>query len=119
MRTLKATLLLLALSIPLWAANHPEKPPEKDPDRHGKHDSVAVPEGGAAITYLLVSWRCFSWRRLGLSQTQTIGALFSNWEIAPQRHFSNRTAGLTLRVRASRAMLSMPMPFSPRSTPPM
>ncbi len=55
MRTLKATLLLLALSIPLWAANHPEKPPEKDPDRHGKHDSVAVPEGGEAITYLLVS----------------------------------------------------------------
>ena len=34
-------------------------------------------------------------------------------------HFSNRTAGLTLRVRARRTMLSMPMPFSPRSTFPM
>jgi len=52
MKTLKATLLLLALSVPLLAANHPEKHRGKDPD---KHDSVAVPEGGEAITYILVS----------------------------------------------------------------
>jgi hypothetical protein len=52
MRTLKATLLLLTLSVPLWAANHPEKHPGKDPD---KHDSVTVPEGGEAATYMLVS----------------------------------------------------------------
>jgi hypothetical protein len=49
MKTLKATLLLLTLSLPLWAANHP--------DKHGKHDPppVAVPEGGGTITYLLAS----------------------------------------------------------------
>jgi len=49
MKTLKATLLLLTLSLPLWASNHPDKP--------GKHDPppVAVPEGGGTITYLLAS----------------------------------------------------------------
>jgi hypothetical protein len=49
MKTLKASLLLLTLSLPLWAANHPDKP--------GKHDPppVAVPEGGRTITYLLAS----------------------------------------------------------------
>jgi len=51
MKTLKATLLLLTLSLPLWAANKPDKP--------GKHDHdpqpVAVPEGGGTITYLLAS----------------------------------------------------------------
>jgi hypothetical protein len=41
-------LLLLTLSVPLWAANHPEKHPDS------KQDSVAVPEGGEAITYMLV-----------------------------------------------------------------
>ena len=48
MKALKATLLLLALSLPLWA-NHP--------DKHRKHDPqpVAVPEGGAPIAYVLVS----------------------------------------------------------------
>jgi hypothetical protein len=50
MKTLKATLLLLALSLPLWAAK---------PDKHGKHDHdhdpVAVPEGGEPIAYLFVS----------------------------------------------------------------
>jgi fumarate reductase subunit D len=50
MKTLKATLLLVTLSLPLWAANHPDK--HKKPD----HDpAVAVPEGGKAIAYLLVS----------------------------------------------------------------
>jgi hypothetical protein len=53
MKTLKATLLLLTLSLPLWAANHP------DEHRHKKHDHdpppVAVPEGGGTITYLLAS----------------------------------------------------------------
>lgn len=50
MKTLKATLLLLALSLPLWAAN--------DPDKHKKHDhdpAVAVPEGGVPLAYVLVS----------------------------------------------------------------
>jgi hypothetical protein len=50
MKTLKATLLLLTLSLPLCAANKPDKP--------GKHDHdppVAVPEGGGTITYLLAS----------------------------------------------------------------
>jgi hypothetical protein len=50
MKTLKATLLLLTLSLPLWAANHP--------DKHKKHDHdppVAVPEGGEPIAYLLLS----------------------------------------------------------------
>jgi fumarate reductase subunit D len=49
MKTIKATLLLLTLSLPLWAANHP--------DKHGKHDPppVAVAEGGGTITYLLAS----------------------------------------------------------------
>jgi hypothetical protein len=49
MKTIKATLLLLTLSLPLWAANHPDKP--------GKHDPppAAVPEGGGTITYLLAS----------------------------------------------------------------
>ena len=48
MKALKATLLLLALSLPLWA-NHP--------DKHRKHDPqpVAVPEGGAPIAYVFVS----------------------------------------------------------------
>ena len=53
MKTLKATLLLLTLSLPLWAANHP------DEHRHKKHDHdpppVAVPEGGKPTAYLLVS----------------------------------------------------------------
>jgi hypothetical protein len=51
MKTLKATLLLLALSLPLWAANHP------DQHGHKKHDPppVAVPEGGKPTAYLLVS----------------------------------------------------------------
>jgi hypothetical protein len=53
MKALKATLLLLTLSLPLWAANHPDKPGKHDP---GKHDPpVAVPEGGGTITYLLAS----------------------------------------------------------------
>jgi hypothetical protein len=49
MKTVKAALLFLTLSLPLWAANHPDKP--------GKHDPppVAVPEGGGTITYLLAS----------------------------------------------------------------
>ena len=50
MKTLKATLLLLALSLPLWAVK---------PDKNKKHDHdpppVAVPEGGGAIPYLLAS----------------------------------------------------------------
>ena len=50
MKTLKATLLVLALSLPLWAANKP--------DKHGKHDhdpGVVVPEGGAPLAYVLIS----------------------------------------------------------------
>jgi len=49
MKTLKTTLLLLALSLPLCASKHP--------DKDGKHDPppVAVPEGGGTITYLLAS----------------------------------------------------------------
>jgi len=49
MKTFKATLLLLTLSLPLWAADHP--------DKHWKHDPppVAVPEGGGTIIYLLAS----------------------------------------------------------------
>lgn len=50
MKTLKATLLVLALSLPLWAANKPDKP--------GKHDQdpgVVVPEGGAPLAYVLIS----------------------------------------------------------------
>jgi hypothetical protein len=52
MKALKATLLLLALSLPLWAAN--------PSDKHRKHDPhdpppVAVPEGGEPIAYILVS----------------------------------------------------------------
>ena len=49
MKTLSATLVLLTLSLPLWA-NHP--------DKHKKHDhdpAVAVPEGGETMAYLLVS----------------------------------------------------------------
>jgi hypothetical protein len=49
MKTLKTTLLLLALSLPLRAANN------LDEHRHKKHDQVAVPEGGQPIAYLLVS----------------------------------------------------------------
>ena len=47
MKTLKATLLVLALSLPLWA-NKPDKPKKQDP-------AVAVPEGGAPLVYVLVS----------------------------------------------------------------
>jgi hypothetical protein len=47
MKTLKATLLVLALSLPLWA-NKPDKPKKHDP-------AVAVPEGGAPLAYVLVS----------------------------------------------------------------
>jgi hypothetical protein len=50
MKTLKATLLLLALSLPLWAAK---------PDKDKKHDHdrppVAVPEGGDPVAYMLAS----------------------------------------------------------------
>jgi hypothetical protein len=49
MKTLKATLLLLMLSLPLWAVNHPDKPAKHDPP------PVAVPEGGGTITYLFAS----------------------------------------------------------------
>lgn len=42
-----------------------------------------------------------------------------NCERQGNYHFSNKTAGLTLRVRARSTILSMPMPFSPRSTFPM
>jgi hypothetical protein len=45
MKTLKATLLLLALSLPVWAAN--------PPDQHRK--PVHVAEGGGPIAYMLVS----------------------------------------------------------------
>ena len=50
MKTLKATLLLLALSLPLWAANKPDKPKKHDHD-----PGVAVPEGGAPLAYVFVS----------------------------------------------------------------
>ena len=50
MKTLKATLLLLALSLPLSAANKPDKPKKHDND-----PPVAVPEGGAPFAYVLVS----------------------------------------------------------------
>jgi hypothetical protein len=48
MKALKATLLLLALSLPLWA---------NQPDKHRKHDPppVTVPEGGEPIAYVFVS----------------------------------------------------------------
>jgi hypothetical protein len=51
MKALKATLLLLALSLPLWA---------NQPDKHRKHDKhdpppVTVPEGGEPIAYVFVS----------------------------------------------------------------
>jgi hypothetical protein len=49
MKTLKATLLLLTVSLPLWATNAPDKQKKPDPP------PVAVPEGGGTITYLLVS----------------------------------------------------------------
>jgi hypothetical protein len=49
MKTLKATLLVLALSLPLWA-NKPDKPKKHDND-----PPVAVPEGGAPLAYVLVS----------------------------------------------------------------
>jgi hypothetical protein len=48
MKALKATLLLLALSLPLWA-NQPEKHRKPNPQ------PVAVPEGGAPIAYVFVS----------------------------------------------------------------
>jgi hypothetical protein len=51
MKTLKATLLLLALSVPLWAASHPDKNKKHDHDPR----PVAVPEGGEPIAYMLVS----------------------------------------------------------------
>ena len=50
MRTPKATLLILTLSLPLWASNHP--------DKHKMHDHdppATVPEGGGPIADLLVS----------------------------------------------------------------
>ena len=50
MKALKATLLLLALSLPLSAANKPDKPKKHDND-----PPVAVPEGGAPFAYVLVS----------------------------------------------------------------
>jgi hypothetical protein len=43
-------LLLLTLSLPLWAANKPDKPKKHDHD-----PPVAVPEGGAPMAYLLAS----------------------------------------------------------------
>ena len=56
MKTLKATLLLLALSLPLWAANHPDEHRHSHQKKdHDKGDIVAVPEGGKPTTYLLVS----------------------------------------------------------------
>ena len=51
MKTLKATLLLLTLSLPLWAVNHPDKDKKHDNDP----PPVAVPEGGGTVTYLLAS----------------------------------------------------------------
>jgi len=51
MKTLKATLLLLTLSLPLWAANHPDKDKKRDNDP----PPVAVPEGGEPIAYVLVA----------------------------------------------------------------
>jgi len=54
MKTLKATLLLLALSLPLWAANHPDEHRHQKND-HDKDDIVAVPESGKPTAYLLVS----------------------------------------------------------------
>jgi len=52
MKTLKATLLLLALSLPLWAA----KPDKQDKHEKRDHDpAVTVPEGGEPIAYLFVS----------------------------------------------------------------
>jgi hypothetical protein len=50
MKTLKATLLVLALSLPLWAANKPDKPRKHDHD-----PGVVVPEGGAPLAYVLIS----------------------------------------------------------------
>jgi hypothetical protein len=56
MKTLKATLLLLALSLPLWAANHPAEHRNRPEKKGHENDNiVAVPEGGNTITYLLVS----------------------------------------------------------------
>jgi hypothetical protein len=57
MKTLKATLLLLALSLPLWAANHPDEHRHRHDEKkdHDKDNIVAVPEGGNTITYLFVS----------------------------------------------------------------
>jgi hypothetical protein len=49
MKTLKI-LLLLTLSLPLWAANKPDKP-----NKHDHDPAVAVPEGGAPLAYVLVS----------------------------------------------------------------
>jgi len=49
MKAIKATLLVLALSLPLWA-NKPDKPKKHDNDL-----PVAVPEGGAPLAYVLVS----------------------------------------------------------------
>jgi hypothetical protein len=48
MKALKATLLLLALSLPLWA-NHPDKPKKHNPP------PVTVSEGGEPIAYVFVS----------------------------------------------------------------
>ena len=55
MKTLKATLLLLALSLPLWAANDPNGHTQKNKKNHDKDGIVDVPEGGNTIDYLLVS----------------------------------------------------------------
>jgi hypothetical protein len=49
MKTLKATLLVLALSLPLWANKHDK------PKKHDNDPAVAVPEGGAPVGYVLVS----------------------------------------------------------------
>jgi hypothetical protein len=50
MKAIKATLLLLALSLPLSAGNKPDKPKKHDND-----PPVAVPEGGAPLAYVFVS----------------------------------------------------------------
>ena len=55
MKTLKATLLLLALSLPLLAANDPNGHGQRNKKHHDKEEVVNVPEGGNTITYLLIS----------------------------------------------------------------
>lgn len=74
MKTLKATLLLLALSLPLWSANHPDEHRHRHEKKdHDKEDIVAVPEGGNTITYLLISGAAIAGvlvlRKLSLSRS--------------------------------------------------